>query len=102
MFMAPFAADADLLIHESYSNEALDAMAADLPNPESRDRFRRLFPSNHSEISVVAKIAEEARVKRLALTHLLSVAGEIVLVGTGKEHYSGEVFAAQVGESLEI
>lgn len=48
------------------------------------------------------KIAEEARVKRLALTHLLSVAGEIVLVGTGKEHYSGEVFAAQVGESLEI
>ena len=51
---------------------------------------------------MAANVAEKARVKRLVLTVLLPHEDEIALVESAKEHYSGDVFAAQTGESLEI
>ena len=101
-FMAPFASGADLLIHEAHSYEALDSMISGFPSDERRERARNGFLHTHSEVSVVARVAEKARVKRLALTALIPPEDEAALVETAKEHYGGDVFAAQVGKSLEI
>ncbi len=101
-FMVPFASDADLLVHEAHTYEALDSMLASFPSKERKERARNGFLHTHSEVSVVAKVAEKARVKRLALTALIAPEDEVVLVESAKEHYAGDVFAAQVGKSLEI
>jgi ribonuclease BN (tRNA processing enzyme) len=101
-FMAPFASDADLLVHEAYTNEALDRMLASLVRTEQRERMKSAFTPAHSELSVVAKVAEKARSKRLALTALLPTEDEVAMVESAQEHYAGDVFAAQAGESLEI
>ena len=100
--MAPFASGADLLIHESYSNEALETFVSNFSQPERQARIRKSFSSTHSEISTVAKVAEKAQVNRLALTALLASENENRLINTASKHYGGEVFAAQAGESLEI
>jgi ribonuclease BN (tRNA processing enzyme) len=101
-FMAPFAADADLLVHEAHTPEALDSMLSSLPDNGFRERAANGFHRVHSEVSAAAIVAEKARVKRLALTVILPTEDEGALVNSAKEHYTGDVFAAQTGESLEI
>ncbi|MDA1257556.1 MAG: MBL fold metallo-hydrolase [Chloroflexi bacterium] len=101
-FMVPFASDADLLIHEAYSHEGLEALFATLPTDYARESARQYFEPTHSEVSVVAEIAETADVKRLALTHLVPGEQEDVLVRTAQDHFSGEAFIAEPGHSLEI
>jgi len=100
--MVPFSSDADLLVHEAHTKQGIEEQAAKLPNADRRALFIRTFPVAHSEVSSAAKVAAEASVKRLALTALLPFEDESVLVNLAKEHYKGEVFVAQVGESLEI
>jgi ribonuclease BN (tRNA processing enzyme) len=101
-FMAPFASDADLLVHEAHTPEALDLFLSGLPDNGFRERATKGIQRAHSEVSAAAKVAEKARVKRLALTVLLGTEDEVALVESAQEHYSGDVFTAQVGESLEI
>ena len=100
--MVPFSSDADLLVHEAHSKGVIETQAAKMPTAEVRAKFINSFSYSHSEVSSAAKVAERAGVKRLALTALLPLEDESVLVNLAKEHYSGEVFVAQVGESLEI
>jgi ribonuclease BN (tRNA processing enzyme) len=100
--MVPFSSDADLLVHEAHTKQGIEEQAAKLPNADRRAIFIRTFPVSHSEVSAAAKVAEQAGVKRLALTALLPFEDETELVNSAREHYNGDVFVAQAGESLEI
>ena len=100
--MVPFALNADLLVHEAYTPNGLDALVANLPTDHARELARTNFRPTHSEVSEVAKIAEEAGVKRLALTHLVPQEDEGILLQTAKRHFSGDTCVAIPGESVEI
>ncbi|MEL6958187.1 MAG: MBL fold metallo-hydrolase [Pseudomonadota bacterium] len=67
--MIDFAKDADLLIHEAMLPAALPALCARVGN--GSDKLMEHLLRSHSAADEVAKIAEEARVKRLALNHLV-------------------------------
>ena len=100
--MVPFATNADLLVHEAHTELGVEAQAAGIPKAERRALFMSVFPHAHSEVSAAAKVAEQAGAKLLALTALLPTEDEALLVSSAREHYSGDVFVAQPGESLEI
>ena len=100
-FMVPFVANADLLVHEAYSNEGLEALVTNIPT-DVGEQARQAFRSSHSEVSVVANVAEKARVRWLAVTHLVPEENEELLVSTVQQHFSGEVFVAQPGQSVKI
>ena len=100
--MVPFASNADLLVHEAHTKQGIETQAATLQKAERRALFMSAFPNAHSDVSAAAKVAEQAGAKRLALTALLPTEDEALLVNSAREHYSGEVFVAQPGESLEI
>ena len=100
-FMVPFSANADLLVHEAYSSEGLEALVTNIPKNVG-ERAREAFRSSHSEVSAVANVAEKARVRWLAVTHLVPEENEELLVSTVQQHFSGEVFVAQPGQSIKI
>ena len=100
-FMVPFAANADLLVHEAYSTEGREALVTNFPT-DVGERARQAYRSSHSEVSAVANVAEKARVRWLAVTHLVPEENEELLVSTVQQHFSGEVFVAQPGQSVKI
>ena len=100
--MVPFASNADLLVHEAHTKNGIEEQASTMAQAKRRALFMNTFPKAHSEVSTAAKVAEQAGAKRLALTALLPTEDEVLLVSSAREHYSGELFVAQPGESLEI
>ena len=101
-FMVPFASGADLLVHEAYTEEGLDESLSRLPTEHHREQGRLKFRPTHSEVSVVAQIAEIAGVRRLALTHLMPNENEEQLVSIASQHFGGDVFVAQPEGSVEL
>jgi ribonuclease BN (tRNA processing enzyme) len=67
--LAEFAKDADLLIHEAMLAEALPALVARVGHAD--DRLMRHLLRSHSTAVEAAKIASLAKVKALALNHLI-------------------------------
>ncbi|MDP6822288.1 MAG: MBL fold metallo-hydrolase [Dehalococcoidia bacterium] len=76
-FMVPFTVDADLLVHEAYSEPGLDALVKGMPTEIAREGAKRNFEPTHSEVSAVAKIAQAAGVSRLALTHFVPAEDDV-------------------------
>ena len=68
--MVPLAQDADVLMHECFSNERMQRVMPTVA-PEIAQRLGH-FRDVHSEVRDVAAIARDAGVRRLVLTHLLS------------------------------
>lgn len=66
--LAQFARDADVLIHEVMYLPAIDALVKRLPNAA---RLREHLLTAHTLPAEVGKIANEARVKTLVLTHFV-------------------------------
>ena len=67
--MERFAKDADLLIHEAMLEDALPALMARIGN--STDKLMAHWLRSHTFAHDAAKIATNAGVKRLALSHLI-------------------------------
>lgn len=67
--MVDFAQGADLLVHEAMLSAGIDALVARVGNGD--DRLRVHLERSHSPADKVGQIAQEARVKRLALNHLV-------------------------------
>ena len=67
--LADFAKGADLLIHEAMLPEALDALFKRIGNTD--DRLMRHLLRSHCAASDAAKLATQAGVRALALSHLL-------------------------------
>jgi ribonuclease BN (tRNA processing enzyme) len=98
--MVPLAQEADVLIHECFSNERMQRVIPTVA-PEIAVRLGH-FRDVHSEVRDVAAIARDAGVKRLVLTHLLSGEEPDELQAIASSIFGGEVVVAYDGMSLEV
>ena len=99
--MGALAEGAEVLIHETFTEQALSAHAAGLPSAEA-EAMREAFFALHSPLGPVAKLAAETGVPRLILTHLLAEESAERLVAEASAHYKGEILVAWDGMSLEV
>lgn len=99
--MVPLAQDADVLIHACYTKVGLDAWHATL-RPERADRMREHCKSVHCLLSEVARIAHEAGVHTLVLTHLLPTESEDQIITEAKETFGGKVVVAHDGLVFKV
>jgi ribonuclease BN (tRNA processing enzyme) len=99
--MAVLARDTDLLLHECHSRAGLERYAA-LGSPERRERMLARLPMVHSNVSEVARIAQDAGVKRLVLTHILPTEIEADMAKEASAIYTGALTVARDGLVLEI
>ena len=99
--MTPLAEGADVLIHEAYSEAGLEDWTAG-SSPARREAIFGAFQRTHTRVDVAAKIAAEAGVKRLVLTHLCpgEVAGRLAREAAG--YFSAEVVVAEDGMVLNV
>jgi len=98
--MVPLARDADVLIHECFSNERMQRVIATV-TPEVAVRLGH-FRDVHSEVRDVAAIARDAGVGRLVLTHLLSGEEPDELRDIAASLFKGEIVVAHDGMSFEV
>jgi ribonuclease BN (tRNA processing enzyme) len=87
---------ADVLVHEVLYPPAIDAITGASPDAAS---LRKHLIESHTPLEEVGKIAEEAGVKTLVLTHFVpaetpAVADDAWFAGA-KAHFSGEVILAK-------
>ena len=99
--MASQAAGADVLIHEAFSETALVAHGAGMPEA-AREGLLRAYHTTHSPVREVARIAAAAAAPRLVLTHLLPEEEPAALVAEAAAEYGGEVIVARDGLSLDV
>jgi ribonuclease BN (tRNA processing enzyme) len=99
--MGVLAQDADLLLHESYSRAGLERYAA-LGTPERRERLLDRLPHTHSDLREVARIAQDAGVKRLILTHILPTEVDADMANEAAEIYTGDLVIARDGMTFDI
>jgi ribonuclease Z len=99
--MVDLARDADVLIHSCYTNAGLEAFLATL-KPERADRIREQVKSVHCLLSDVARMAHEAGVHTLVLTHLLPTESEDHIIAEAKETFGGKVVVAHDGLFLKV
>ncbi len=89
-----FARNADVLIHESYTAAAIDAHTANMP-PSRRAAVLQAFSATHSEVGRVARIAREAGVGTLVLTHVLPTESESALQAEAERDFDGAIVVAR-------
>lgn len=101
--LVPLADGADLLIHEAFTESALrrTAEAAAMP-PERADGFFAAIRGTHSSAADAARIAREAGVRRLVLTHLLAAERDEELAAEARSEFDGEIIVAADGLALEV
>ena len=99
--MVDLARDADLLVHEAMYEPGIDAMLA--ARPYVPPGLRAFLVGGHTSAEDCGRIAARARVKTLALTHLLpsdeGLVTEEVWLREASRHFSGRVI---VGEDLMV
>jgi ribonuclease Z len=100
--MQSFAQGADLLVHEVYSETAIEKQMRALPTEYSRKRAKESFRPTHSEVNVVAQLAKDSRVKMLAMTHLLPTENESELEEAAGAIFTGDSFVAQPGQTITL
>lgn len=99
--MVPLAEGANVLIHECWSQAGMDRWVAE-EGPERGPRIRAAFEAQHSEATAVAKIAAEAGVKTLVLTHLGPGERAEELTDSVAAFFGGEILVATDGLVLGI
>ena len=67
--MAPFAKNADLLVHEAMLRDGVEALCKRMTNGD--DRLRTHILNSHTDAADVGRIAHDADVKQLALNHFV-------------------------------
>lgn len=99
--MTPLADGGDVLIHEAYS----DAGLADWTRNADRARAEAIaaaFARAHTRVDVAARIAAEAGVSRLVLTHLVPGEAPGRLKAEAAQYFRGEVIIAADGLALTV
>lgn len=108
--MIDFAANADLLVHEVMLLEGVDRLVAKTGNGS---RLKEHLLASHTTTSELAALAQKARVKRLALHHLVPADDPLVTEATwrtaltappedGTNGYHGPLFVGHDGMRIEI
>lgn len=98
--LVPLADGAGLLIHEAFSDAALEAHAAEMP-AAAREGLHGAYDATHTPVRDAARIAREAGVAKLVLTHLLPEERPDDLAREATAEYDGEVIVARDGMTLE-
>ena len=94
--LAKFAAGADLLIHEALYVPGVDAMTKRVKNAAT---LKEHLMASHTTTEDVGRIAAEAKVKKLVMTHLVpgddpSITDEMWMEGA-RQHYNGQIVVAR-------
>jgi ribonuclease BN (tRNA processing enzyme) len=98
--MTPLAAGADVLIHECYSEAGMAAFLESLPE-RAREAARHSMLSSHTQVETVARIARDAEVKTLILTHLLEQESAADLASIAGKVFPGGIVVASEGLVVE-
>ncbi|HEY8335075.1 MAG TPA: MBL fold metallo-hydrolase [Tardiphaga sp.] len=101
--LAEFARGADLLIHEALYVPGVDAMTARVKNAAT---LKEHLLASHTTTEDVGRIAKEAGVKKLVMTHLVpgddpSITDEMWMEGARK-HYGGPIVVARDLMEIEL
>lgn len=92
---------ADVLVHEALFVPGVDRMVARVPNAPA---LRRSILSHHTSVEDAGRVAREAGVKMLVLSHLVPAddpeISEQMWIDAAREHFDGEVIVAS--DLLEI
>ena len=99
--MAPLADGADVLVHEAFTEAALERMASALPE-RARDGLYHGVRATHCDAVDAGRIAAEAGVGTLILTHLMPVEREAELLADARRHFGGTVITASDGLTFEV
>ena len=95
--IVPLAKDADMLIHEAYTAEGLQAQAQNVVTIGRKEFILGAYPASHSLVADVARLASEAKVGTLVLTHLFQTEKEGALITAASEWFDGKVVVARDG-----
>jgi ribonuclease BN (tRNA processing enzyme) len=99
--LIPLSDGADLLIHEAYSEAGLDDWLAGV-DPARADRTKNAVRSTHTPVADAARIAREAGVKRLVLTHLCPGEKPDRLAREAAAIFPGEILVADDGLPVDL
>ena len=99
--MVPLAEGADVLVHEAFTESALERMAQRLPESR-RDSLYRGVRGSHCLAADAGQIARDAGVNTLLLTHLTPDERDEELVEDARRAFGGTIVVASDGLSLEV
>lgn len=99
--LTPLSEGADLLIHEAYSEAGLDDWLAG-QEQDRADRVRIAVRRTHTPVADAARIAKEAGVKRLVLTHLCPGEKPDRLAREAAAIFPGEILVADDGLQVDL
>jgi ribonuclease BN (tRNA processing enzyme) len=95
------ARDADILVHEALYAPAVEQMIKDVANASD---LRRSIMSHHTTIEDAGRIAHDARVKTLVLSHLVPAEDPVVpgqtWIDAARRHFAGRIIVGK--DLLEI
>ncbi|MDJ0821651.1 MAG: MBL fold metallo-hydrolase [Paracoccaceae bacterium] len=102
--MAPFAKDADLLVHEAMLEQGIQALCDRLGYTD--DRLFKHIMRSHTTAADAARIAAEAGAKALALNHLIPTQepgiGEADWRAAVQPHYDGALHIGRDGMVIDL
>jgi ribonuclease BN (tRNA processing enzyme) len=99
--LVPFSEGADMLIHEAFSEAGLDDWLAGV-DPVRAEPVRAAFRGTHTDVREAARIAKEAGVQRLILTHLNPGEKPERLAREAGAIFAGEILVAEDGMALDL
>lgn len=99
--MVPLADGGDVLIHEAYSDAGLADWTHGVEQARA-DAIAAAFARTHTRVDVAVRIASEAGVKRLVLTHLCPGEKADRLQREAAAHFKGEIVVADDELTLEL
>ncbi|MDE2746690.1 MAG: MBL fold metallo-hydrolase [Chloroflexota bacterium] len=99
--LVPLADGADVLVHEAYTESCLERMAEGLSEAGRQGLFRGVA-GTHSTAESAGRIARDAGVGTLVLTHIMSLERDWELVEEARRAYDGTIVVATDGMSLEV
>jgi ribonuclease BN (tRNA processing enzyme) len=95
------ARDADILVHEALYAPAVEQMIKDVANASD---LRRSIMAHHTTIEDAGRIAHDARVKTLVLSHLVPAEDPVVAdqtwIDAARRHFAGRIIVGK--DLLEI
>ena len=95
------ARDADVLVHEALYPSAIDRLVAGVPNASD---LRRSIFSHHTPVEEAGRVARDARVRTLVLSHLVPAEDPEVTdemwIDAASRHFRGRIIVGR--DLLEI
>lgn len=99
--LVPLADGTDVLVHEAYTESCLARMAEGL-SESARAGLYRGVGGTHSTAESAGRIARDAGVNTLVLTHIMSLEQDWELVEEARRAFDGTIVVASDGLSLEV